>query len=77
VLALATVCCLLPFSGRPFHVDDPLFVWAAQNIAKHPLDPYGFQITWDAVPQRMAEITQNPPLASYYAALIGSVFGWS
>lgn len=77
VLALATVCCLLPFSGRPFHVDDPLFVWAAHNIAKHPLDPYGFQITWDAVPQRMAEITQNPPLASYYAVLIGSVFGWS
>lgn len=76
-LALATICCLVPFSGRAFHVDDPLFVWAAQNIAKHPLDPYGFQITWDTAPLRMAEITQNPPLASYYAALIGSVFGWS
>lgn len=77
VLTLVTVCCLLPFSGRAFHVDDTLFVRAAQNIAKHPFDPYGFQITWDAAPQPMSDIMQNPPLASYYAALVGSVFGWS
>jgi hypothetical protein len=37
-----TVLCLLPFSGRAFHVDDPLFVWSGQQIAKHPLDPDGF-----------------------------------
>ena len=69
--------CLLPFAGRAFHVDDTLFVWAAQQIAKHPLDPYGFQLTWDNSPASMADVTQNPPLASYYAALIGRVAGWS
>ena len=77
LLTAATLLCLLPFSGRAFHVDDTLFVWAAQQIAKHPLDPYGFQLTWDNSPASMADVTQNPPLASYYAALIGRVAGWS
>ncbi len=76
ILALATILCFLPFSGRAFHVDDTLFLRAAQNIVRHPFDPYGFQITWDWTPQ-MSEITQNPPLASYYAALVGGLFGWS
>jgi 4-amino-4-deoxy-L-arabinose transferase-like glycosyltransferase len=77
LLTAATLVCLVPFSGRAFHVDDTLFIRAAQNIARHPLDPYGFQINWDGAPQAMADVTQNPPLASYYAALIGRVFGWS
>jgi 4-amino-4-deoxy-L-arabinose transferase-like glycosyltransferase len=72
-----TLVCLLPFSGRAFHVDDPLFVWSAQQIAKHPLDPYGFQVVWDNYSQPMSEITKNPPLACYYLAAIGSIAGWS
>jgi hypothetical protein len=67
----------LPFSTRAFNVDDTLFIRAAQQIAKHPLDPYGFQINWDGILSSMADTTQNPPLSSYYTALIGSVFGWS
>lgn len=47
----------------------------AQNIAKRPLEPYGFEITWDWVPQQMSEVTQNPPLVSYYAVLAGIAFG--
>jgi 4-amino-4-deoxy-L-arabinose transferase-like glycosyltransferase len=77
LLCAATLLCFLPFSARAFHVDDTLFIRAAQNIAKHPFDPYGFQITWDWAPQPMSEVTQNPPLASYYAALAGVAFGWS
>lgn len=77
LLSAAALLCLLPFSGRAFHVDDPLFVWTAQHIAQHPSDPYGFQIIWDFTQVRMSEVTQNPPLASYYAAMIGSVVGWS
>lgn len=77
LIALATVVCLLPFSGKAFHVDDTLFLWAAQQIAKHPLDPYGFRLIWDNTQVSMADVTQNPPLASYYAALIGRIAGWS
>ena len=77
LLATSTLLCLLPVSGRAFHVDDTLFVWAAQNIAKHPFNPYGFDLIWDYTRVRMSEVTKNPPLASYYLALIGSIAGWS
>jgi hypothetical protein len=76
-LTLAVIACLAPFSGRAFHVDDTLFVWAAQQIAAHPLDPYGFEITWDTTRTPMSDVTQNPPLASYYIALIARLAGWS
>jgi hypothetical protein len=77
LLTAATLLCLLPFSGRAFHVDDPLFVWSGQQIQKHPLDPYGFSVVWDNYSEPMSEITKNPPLACYYAAAIGSLAGWS
>src|SRR5437660_11263848 len=77
LLAALTVLCLLPFSGRAFHADVTLFIWAAQNITKHPFNPYGFQLNWEFTQVRMSEVTQNPPLASYYMALAGSVVGWS
>jgi 4-amino-4-deoxy-L-arabinose transferase-like glycosyltransferase len=72
-----TLLCLLPFSGRAFHVDDPLFVWSGKQIAKHPLNPYGFQVVWDNYSEPMSEVTKNPPLACYYVAAIGSIAGWS
>jgi 4-amino-4-deoxy-L-arabinose transferase-like glycosyltransferase len=75
-LLLLTLICLLPFSGKAFHADDPLFVRAAQQITRHPLDPYGFQIVWFEYQMPMSRVTQNPPLASYYMALLGSVAGW-
>ena len=72
-----TLLCLLPFSSRAFHVDDPLFVWSGQQIAKHPLDPYGFQVVWDNFSEPMSEIAKNPPLACYYLAAVGLIAGWS
>ncbi len=77
LLAVATLLCLLPFSGKAFHIDDPLFLWSAQHITKHPLDPFGFNVTWLWQAMPMSAVTKNPPLACYYAAAIGSIFGWS
>src|SRR5215467_13597208 len=77
LLAAATLICLLPFLDTAFQVDDPLFIWAAQQISRRPLDPYGFQLVWDTNLVRMSEVTKNPPLAAYYGALIGKLFGWS
>jgi hypothetical protein len=65
LLATSTVTCLIPFSGRAFHVDDTLFVWAAKQIAQHPLNPYGFPIVWESQRQLMSDVTQ--PLSSYQA----------
>lgn len=77
LLTALTLACLVPFCEKAFHIDDPLFVWAAQHIVKHPLDPYGFNLVWYTNTEPMSEVTKNPPLASYYGAAIGSVAGWS
>jgi len=77
VLAALTLTCLVPFSGKPFHVDDPLFVWTAQQIVQHPLDPYGFRVVWYTSSMPASEVVKNPPLASYYMAGIGMSAGWS
>ena len=77
LLGVLTVACLLPFSGRAFHIDDPLFVFAARQITQHPLDPYGFNVIWYESLDRMAGVTMNPPLACYYGAAVGRIAGWS
>jgi hypothetical protein len=77
LLGVLTIACLLPFSGRAFHVDDTLFVFAARQISRHPLDPYGFSLVWDKTFERMADVTKNPPLACYYGAAAGQIVGWS
>lgn len=76
LLVLITVAALAPFLNKAFHIDDPLFIWTAQQIVKHPLDPYGFQLNWATFAQPAFEQIQNPPLCSYYIAAVGSVFGF-
>lgn len=76
-LALITIAVLAPFLNKAFHIDDPLFIWMAQQIAKHPLDPYRFDVNWVTSPRPMWQEMQNPPLCSYFIAFIGSTFGWS
>ena len=77
ILAAATVLCLMPFIAKAYHIDDPLFLWAARHIQEHPLDPYGFTVNWRPTSMPMAEVSKNPPLASYYIALAASAVGWS
>src|SRR6185437_11350990 len=77
LLALAAALILLPFLGKPFNIDDPLFVWAAQQIHSHPFDPYGFHVNWYGFDMPFSQVTKNPPLASYYLAIFGGIFGWS
>ena len=76
-LALVTLAALLPFLAKPFNMDDPCYVWAAQHIQSHPENPYDFQVNWSGVTQPMWRVTQNPPLFSYYLALAAGLFGWS
>lgn len=76
-LALVTVAALAPFLAKPFNIDDPLFIWAAQQIYLHPGDPYGFDVNWAQTVFPMWNVTDNPPLACYYLALAAGFFGWS
>lgn len=68
LVAGVTVLLLLPFIGKPFHIDDPLFVWTARRILQAPLDFYGFEINWYDSLQPMADVMQNPPLVAYWHA---------
>jgi hypothetical protein len=71
------VLSLAPFATKAFHIDDTLFLYAARQISAHPADPYGFNVNWYGAEMRMADVTQNGPLASYYIALVAGCLGWS
>jgi len=76
-LIIATLVCLAPFVGKAFNIDDPLFVWEGKQIVSHPLNPYGFSVVWYNHETPISEVSKNPPLASYYAALVGAWTNWS
>ncbi len=79
VLALCVLCAalLLPFIDKPFHMDDPMFLWTAQQIHKQPLNFYGFDVNWQNYATPMHVEMKNPPLDAYYIALVTTLFGWS
>jgi 4-amino-4-deoxy-L-arabinose transferase-like glycosyltransferase len=74
--AAVMLLLLLPFVGKAVHIDDPLFIWSAQQIQKHPFNFYGFNVNWDIREMPMHEVMKNPPLASYYIAALGTFFGY-
>ena len=76
-LVLATIASLFPFLNKAVHIDDPVYLWTAQQIAHHPSDPFGFRVVWYDTETPLADISNNPPLVSYYAAAWGKLFGWS
>jgi 4-amino-4-deoxy-L-arabinose transferase-like glycosyltransferase len=77
VLTLAVFAALGPFLAKPFNIDDPLFIRLAQHVQAHPENPFGFDVNWYGFVSPMWTVTENPPLAGYYFALAGGLFGWS
>lgn len=75
-LVAATILCLVPFANKAVHVDDYLFLRAAEQILTEPTDPFGSTVHWYDHPMPLAEVNQNPPGASYLLALVGRLFGW-
>ncbi|TAK94753.1 MAG: tetratricopeptide repeat protein [Verrucomicrobia bacterium] len=65
-----------PFINKAVHIDDPLFVWSAEWIAKHPADFYGFDVNWYGSTEPMALTNCNPPATSYLLAGVASLLGW-
>jgi hypothetical protein len=43
---LLVLGCLLPFLNKAYVVDDPYFLYQAQQILTEPLNPMGFEICW-------------------------------
>src|SRR5688572_8954697 len=68
IVTLACLLLLVPFVTKPLHVDDPMYVWAAEHILTQPLDPYGFAVNWGSTLEPMPDAMKNPPLVCYYLA---------
>lgn len=77
MVVIVTFGSLLPFVTKAFNIDEPLFLWAARHIQSNPLDFYGFKVNWYGFEMDMFSVAKNPPLVSYYIALITGLFGWS
>src|SRR5579872_601223 len=67
----------IPFLGGAFRVDDPNILAIAKQIARAPLDPYGFTFNWTGTSRPAFDILANPPLAPFCIAVWAAVFGWS
>ncbi|HSR12977.1 MAG TPA: glycosyltransferase family 39 protein, partial [Thermodesulfobacteriota bacterium] len=76
IIVGCVLACLLPFIDKAFHIDDPMFLWTAQQIHRNLLDFYGFTLNWNGSIQLMSDVMKNPPLASYFIALAAWLFGW-
>src|SRR5947208_7316378 len=74
---IAVIAALAPFLNKAFHIDDPLFLWIAHQVSRHPADPYGFSVNWYVSAKPMFSVMQNPALNAYYIALAASFLGWS
>lgn len=77
VLLAAFVVLQLPFVSGAFRVDDTNIVAIAKQIARAPLDPYGFTFNWTGATRPAFDILANPPLAPALIAMWAAVFGWS
>ncbi|MBI4430262.1 MAG: glycosyltransferase family 39 protein [Candidatus Omnitrophica bacterium] len=76
LLSVLTAALLIPFADKAFHIDDPLFIWAAERIHLHPGDPYGFKLNWYGEKMRAWEVIQNPPLAAYFISFAAHFLGF-
>jgi len=77
IVAAAAVLPLLPFLDKAFHIDDPLFLWTAKQILAEPHDFLGFSANWFDYHSPATVFITNPPLASYYQALVSLFAGFS
>jgi 4-amino-4-deoxy-L-arabinose transferase-like glycosyltransferase len=76
ILVVVVITLLIPFAGKAFNIDDPMFIWVAQQIIDNPTDFYGFPVNWYGYEQPMHVVMKNPPLTSYFIALGASLFGF-
>ncbi len=73
IFALAVALSL--FLNKPFHVDDTLFLYSARSILNDPLQPYDFVINWSGTDNPGWHAIKNPPLVSYFIAVVIHFFG--
>lgn len=65
---------LLPFIGKPFTIDDPLFLHAAEHVLADPLHPADFEQVWNSGDrQRLSEYWLGGTLPAYVLAPVAAL----
>ena len=64
-------------AAKPLVIDDPVYVAYAQQIERHPGDPYGFQLYWYDAPEPAMRVGTVPALLPYWLAGAMALFGAS
>src|SRR5262245_3897080 len=74
--AIAVVwALLLPFLGKAYTIDDPLFLKQAQHATVDPLHPTAVTVVWSDRPQRMSEIMPSGPVMAWLLVPCVSIGG--
>ncbi len=76
LLSLVALACAFTLLNafKPLHIDDTAYCCYAHQIARHPLDPYGFEIHWYDLPKPAHEVLAPPVLPYWWAAGV-ALFG--
>lgn len=74
-LSLIVLVATVPFFGKAFHVDDPLYLAVARQILAKPWDPFGAEILWEKTEEPLFDADFNPPLWSYLLAPVLAITG--
>ncbi len=77
LLAALALGCLLPFAGKAFHIDDPMYIWAGEQVLADPADFYGFDVNWHGFFEPNYIANKNPPLIGFWLAGVSLLGGWS
>ncbi|MBI3553926.1 MAG: glycosyltransferase family 39 protein [Elusimicrobia bacterium] len=79
---VAGFVCLLfvPFMGKPYHIDEPWFVFVARQFLLHPRHPFDFSFVYWGTSTPYSRLSDHPPLIYGLVALIMKASGggeWS
>src|SRR3989338_8273822 len=74
IIILLVLFLTLPFVNKAVHIDDIVFLYIGEHAAKDPWHPYSFYMEWGSQSGLATHIT-DPPLVSYYMAIIMKIFG--
>jgi hypothetical protein len=67
---------VLPFVGKPVHIDDANFLVLARGAALDPWRPHALEINWQGTTQRAFEVLSNPPGIGWWLAPVHDASVW-
>ncbi|MCB9779770.1 MAG: hypothetical protein H6742_14490 [Alphaproteobacteria bacterium] len=76
LVALVLLGLVLPFLGKPVHIDDANFLVLARGAALDPWRPHAIAINWQGTTQPAFEVLSNPPGIGWWLAPVVDAPVW-